>query len=138
MSARLRQVLLTILALSAAEVGVWAELAPHNWYTTFPGLGMHWLRVLGPYNQHLSRDVGGLYLALLVLSLGALRRAKDPYLVRLTGGAWVVFSLPHLIFHLAQLGMYGARHQVLNVATLGGTLLIAVALLLCPFVQEQP
>lgn len=127
-SVRVRQVVLAVLALSAADVGVWAELDPSDWYRSFPGLGMHWLSVLGPYNEHLSRDVGGLYLALLVLSVGAMFRAKDTYLVRLTGGAWAAFAIPHLIYHSAHLDMYGIRDQVLNVVTLGGTVLLAGSL----------
>jgi hypothetical protein len=128
-SVRIRQIVLAVLALSAADVGVWAELDPSGWYRTFPGFGMHWLTVLGPYNEHLSRDVGGLYLALLVLSVGAMFRAKDDYLVRLTGGAWEAFAVPHLIYHAAHLDMYGTRDQVLNVVTLGGTVLLAGYLL---------
>ena len=132
-SRRGRQVLLGVLAVSAAYVGVWATIAPHDWYEQFPGLGMHWLQVLGPYNEHLARDVGGLYLALVVISVGALARAEDASLTRICGGAWAIFSVPHLVFHLAHLSMYTTRDQILNVVTLGGTVLIAVTLLLFPY-----
>ncbi|MBO0769364.1 MAG: hypothetical protein J2O48_11835 [Solirubrobacterales bacterium] len=138
MNLRTRQVLLAALALSAAFVGVWAALAPAAWYRGFPGLGMHWLTTLGPYNQHLSRDVGGLYLALLVLSAGAVARARDVYLVRLSGGAWTVFSAGHLAFHLTHLSMLGTRDRVLNVVALGGTLVIALALLTAPMKPSEP
>jgi hypothetical protein len=121
---------LAVLVLSAADVGIWAQFAPASFYRDFPGLGLHWLTVLGPYNEHLTRDVGGLYLALFVMTAGALLRTSDAYLVRLCGGAWTVFSVGHLAFHLAHLGMYGTRDRVLNVVALGGTLLIALALLL--------
>jgi hypothetical protein len=131
-SVRTRQIVLAVLAVSAADVGIWAELDPGGWYRSFPGFGLHWLPVLGPYNEHLSRDVGGLYLALLVLSVGAAVRASDTYLVRLTAGAWLAFSIPHLIFHMAHLDMYGARDQVLNMVALGGTVLLAAWLLLAP------
>jgi hypothetical protein len=132
MSTQLRRILLVVLALSAADVGIWAQFAPASFYREFPGPGMHWLTVLGPYNEHLIRDVGGLYLALLVMTTGALVRATDAYLVRVCAGAWAVFSVGHLAFHLAHLGMYGTRDQLLNVVALGGTLLIAIALLLSP------
>ena len=98
---------------------------------------MHWLPVLGPFNEHLSRDVGGLYLALLVLSAGALWRVRDAYMVRLIAGAWTAFSLPHLLFHLRHLSMYNTRDQILNVVTLGGTLLIALALLVMPYRSSE-
>jgi hypothetical protein len=123
---------LVVLVLSAADVGIWAQFAPAGFYHDFPGLGMHWLTVLGPYNEHLTRDVGGLYLALLVITAGALMRATDAYLVRLCAGAWAVFGLGHLSFHLAHLSMYGTRDQILNVIALGGTLVVALALLLSP------
>jgi len=125
--------ILSLLALGAGYVGFWAQFAPSDWYAQFPGFGLHWLPVLGPYNQHLSRDVGGLYLALLVLSAGALWRIGDPFLTRLTGAAWTAFNLPHLIFHLAHLDMYNTRDQILNVAALGGVLLAGAALLLAPY-----
>jgi hypothetical protein len=132
MSVRTRQILLAVLAASAADVGIWAELDPRGWYRSFPGFGLHWLPALGPYNEHLSRDIGGMYLALLVVSIGAAVRASDSFLVRLTAGAWLAFSIPHLIFHMAHLDMYGARDQVLNVVALGGTVLLAAWLLLAP------
>ena len=99
-----------MLALSAADVGVWAELDPRDWYRTFPGFGLHWLPALGPYNEHLARDVGGLYLALLVLGVGTLVRARDDYLVRMAGGTWAAFAVPH---------HHGYRAQV--VADAGGS-----------------
>lgn len=62
-----------VLAVPAAYVGGWALLAPRSFFTSFPGLGYHWLVVDGPFNAHLVRDVGALYLALLVLIVGAFR-----------------------------------------------------------------
>ena len=129
--------LLGVLAVSAAFVGGWAQFAPHDWYTSFPGFGLRWVAPLGPYSEHMSRDVGGLYLALLVLSVGAGYRASDRYLSRLAGGAWAVFSLPHLIYHLGHLDMLNTRDQIGNVVTLGGTLLIALALLGLPYSNKD-
>ena len=121
-----------VLAIAAVDVGFWAQFAPSSFYREFPGLGMHWLPVLGPYNEHLTRDVGGLYLALLVITVGALIRATDAYVVRVCAGAWAVFNLGHLGFHIAHLSMYGTRDQILNVVSLAGMLLIAIVLLLSP------
>lgn len=95
-----RRWVLVLLALPGAYVGIWAHFLPASWYRSFPGFGRHWLPQLGPYNEHLSRDVGALYLALAVLSAGAAWRAGDTYLVRLTALVWLVFSVPHLIYHL--------------------------------------
>jgi hypothetical protein len=125
-----RQWLLWIIALTGAFVGAWACFAPVSWYDSFPGLGFRWLPPLGPYNEHLSRDVGALYLALTALSVGAALRPANEYLVRLTGVVWLVFSVPHLIFHLLHLDMYGPLDQVLNVVSLGLFVVIGAALVL--------
>jgi hypothetical protein len=94
---------LALLALSAAFVGFWALLAPSSFYASFPGLGFTWVSEAGPYDEHLVRDVGALYLALLVISLLA---ALRPGVVRpwVAGLAWLVFGVPHLVFHAAHAG----------------------------------
>jgi hypothetical protein len=74
---------------------------------------------LGPFNEHLARDVGALYLGLGVVGLAAALRPTDELLVRTAAAAWFVFSLPHLIFHLGHLGMYGPLDRILNIVTLG-------------------
>ena len=131
MTTTTRRTVLVLLALSAALVGPWAYFAPENWYATFPGFGHHWLPVLGPYNEHLVKDVGAMYLGLLALSLAALGRATDTYLTRTTGAAWTVFNTLHLTYHLQHLGMYQPTDQALNAITLS-TVTIASALLLLP------
>lgn len=57
-----------VLGLSAVVVGAWAAAAPRSFFSSFPLPGHHWVAPLGPYNEHLTRDVGGLYLALFVVS----------------------------------------------------------------------
>ncbi|NYJ05565.1 hypothetical protein [Petropleomorpha daqingensis] len=94
---------LALLALSAAVVGFWALFAPSSFYSSFPGLGYTWVSEAGPYDEHLVRDVGALYLALLVVTVLALLR---PAAVRpwVAGVAWLVFGVPHLVFHAAHAG----------------------------------
>ena len=61
----LRRVILWILNALGAFVGVWALAAPQAFYEAFPGIGFGaWVGVDGPFNEHLIRDVGALYLAL--------------------------------------------------------------------------
>src|SRR5215467_4535490 len=100
MSTRATRLMLVILAAGAAFVGLWAVSAPLSFYTSFPGGSHRWVAALGPYNEHLIRDVGGLYLGLLALTLGAIVR-PTPQATRLAGLAWLVFSIPHLIYHSA-------------------------------------
>lgn len=119
---------LVVLALSGASVGAWAYVAPQNWYNTFPGMGLSWLPVLGPYNEHLVTDVGGMYLGLTVLSVLTLLHLSNRTLRLTTAASWTMFNLLHLVFHLRMLHMYGTRDAVLNVIALGGVLLCSVAL----------
>lgn len=129
MTLRIQQVLLVVLGLSAALVGGWATFAAHSFYDSFPGFGHHWVSMDGPFNAHLVRDVGGLYLSLLVVTVCAVRHTN---LARIAGGAWLVFSIPHLIYHATHLHMYGTADKIENMAALGGTALIAAALLVAP------
>ena len=61
-----RRVILWILNALGAFVGVWALIAPQSFYDAFPSIGFGaWVGVDGPFNEHLIRDVGALYLALV-------------------------------------------------------------------------
>ena len=127
MRPRTSRLILQALGSSALFVGAWAEFAPSSFYRSFPGFGRHWVSAVGPYDEHLVRDVGGLYLALAVASVGALWLADR----RSTLGvalAWFAFSLPHLVFHLTHLEHFGALDQALNIAALALTALGAAAL----------
>lgn len=127
MTARETRWMLTVLAVTAAWTGPWALLAPRQFYDSFPGAGRHWIVIDGAYNEHLIRDVGAMYLALLVLSVGAAIRA-DPGTTRLAGAAWLVFGLPHLVYHGAHLGMYGNLDRVLNLLALGTSVVLGALL----------
>ncbi|PPK97391.1 hypothetical protein CLV92_104212 [Kineococcus xinjiangensis] len=123
MNPRSARAVLTLLALSTAFVGVWALLAPVSFYSGFPA-GRGWVRQDGAFNEHLIRDVGGLHLALAVVSAWAAARPR-PGSARLAGAAWLVFAVPHLLYH--------ARHlppapvdAVGNLVLLGGSAALAV------------
>jgi hypothetical protein len=128
MTTRIHQAILLILAGTGAIVGVWATGWPKGFYDAFPGFGRHWVSMDGPYNEHLVRDVGAAYLALTVLAFYALRKAL-PELVRAAGAAWLVFGVLHLAYHVGHLGMYGTTDKILNVVALGGSVVLAAALL---------
>ena len=130
MTTSARRWILLLLALTAAYTGSWATLAPQAWFDAFPGFGHHWLPILGPYDEHLARDTGGLFLALCALSIGAAFRAADGFLVRLAGVCWLVFSIPHTIYHFRHLDMYDTTDAVLNVVGLAAILVLAAVLLL--------
>jgi hypothetical protein len=128
-SITVKRAMAAVLGVSAADVGIWATAAPHSFYTSFPLPGRHWVSMAGAYDEHLVRDVGGLYLALLAVTCWAIVRATSEAF-RVTGAAWTVFSLPHLLFHATHLDGMGTLDSVVEVGSLAATLLLALALLL--------
>jgi hypothetical protein len=71
---------------------------PHSFFTDFAGFGQAWVAPLGSSNEHLVRDVGGLYVALLAFSGWAAVKG-DSGALRALGWAWLAFVLPHLALH---------------------------------------
>ncbi|MDT5372285.1 MAG: hypothetical protein QOC62_6716 [Mycobacterium sp.] len=80
---------------------------PRKWYDTFPG-----------------------YLALAVLTAGALWFAASDATVRITAAAWTTFNVLHLWYHVSTLQMYDGRDKVLVVTSLAILSLVSAALLL--------
>ncbi len=125
----LRRILLGATALVGAFVGLWAAAWPESFYDSFPGLGRVWIAVDGPFNEHLIRDVGALYLALAAASIAAaFTRGPEPG--RVVGVAWTVFGIPHLIYHAAQFGGMPVIDVIGNIIGLGGSLLLGIVLML--------
>ncbi len=124
-----RRVILWVAAAIGAYVGVWASFWPVSFYDTFPGLGRIWISVDGPFNEHLIRDVGGLYLGLAAASAAA-AFSPTPDAGRVIGVAWTVFGLPHLIYHARHFAEMAPVDAVGNAITLGGSLILGVVLLL--------
>lgn len=99
MNTIVRRIVLGILAATAAFVGTWAAALPHSFYTSFPGLGLHWVSDDGPYNEHLVRDVGGLYAGFAVAAIAAMI-GRTAVAGRVVGIGWVAFGILHLSYHL--------------------------------------
>jgi pimeloyl-ACP methyl ester carboxylesterase len=95
---RLLRIGLWVLAFSAVFPGIWAALAPRSFYDDFPGLGRSWVSPDGPYNEHLVRDVGDLYLALAIVTVGAAITLGRPF-VRAVLVAWFVSGTLHVVYH---------------------------------------
>ncbi len=108
---------LAFLLLTGLLVGVWALAVPTSFYSSFPGFGLTWVSIDGPYNEHLIRDVGAAYLMIAALSgLSIVRPAAAPPLA--VGLATMGFNVPHLVYHTTHLAMYDPLDKVLNVAVL--------------------
>ncbi|MEV0741078.1 hypothetical protein AB0I51_35240 [Streptomyces sp. NPDC050549] len=128
---RIRYVGLGLLAVASLYTGTWAYFSPTGWYANFPGLALSWLPQLGPYNEHLAKDAGAMFLALACLTLVALSQVRNTRLVQTTGAVWLVLNVLHFSYHVQHLDMYGTRDQVLNVVFLA-TLVLLAAVLLAP------
>jgi len=129
MNPRFHQTCAAVLGVTGAYVGAWALFLPHVFYTSFPGFGRHWVDTLGQYNEHLARDVGGLYCAMALMSLWAATRPSRDRL-SLLGLGWLVFNVPHALFHLDHLDVYKAADQIGNVVLLLGVTILAGLLLI--------
>ncbi|MFE1265766.1 hypothetical protein ACFW5X_35370 [Streptomyces albogriseolus] len=110
---------------------IWAYFAPETWYETFPGIGRGWLLRLGPYNEHLVKDMASLYMAMLVVTAMALRYVHDNRYVQTMGAAWLAFNVFHTLYHLQHLSMYSTGEQVAMVSLLT-SLTVLSAVLLAP------
>ena len=127
---RERQLALWFLAASAMVVGVWAQFAPASFYSSFPG-GRGWVAADGPFNEHLIRDVGGLNLALALITAAAARTMR-PDLVRVAAGATLLYAVPHLAYHATHLEPFGTGDAVGNVAGLALGVLLPLWLVISP------
>ena len=125
-----------VLAVAAAYQGVWAAGFPLSFYNDFPGPGLHWVAALGPYNEHLVRDVGALNLSLLVLSVWALRRPTREAMV-VTGGAWLIYNAIHFLWHMLHLHVFPTIDKI-GVAVTLRVLLILSILLMLPVKETKP
>ena len=56
--------------------------------------------------------------------------SRSPDAGRVIGVAWVVFGLPHLIYHASQFGQMSLVDAIGNAITLGGSLILGIVLLL--------
>jgi hypothetical protein len=96
---RWTRIALAYLALISLEVGVWAQFAPRSFYDHFPGLGRAWIRVDGPFNEHLVRDIGGLNLGLAAVLIAAMITLSRPLIVA-ASAASLLYGVPHLVYHI--------------------------------------
>ena len=106
-------------------VGLWAVLAPKNWFESFPGFDPRLVAAEPPYNEHLATDAGAGFLAtavvLLVAALWANRAAIQAALL-----AYVAFTVPHIVYHATNpADALTGFENVLNVFSLGSGLVLA-------------
>ena len=107
--------------------GLYALLAPRSFYDDFP-FGRGWVEALPSYSEHLVRDVGGLFVATAVILIAA-GYWLERRLTAVTLVAWLAFAVPHTVFHLFNLGPFGAGDAIGNAVALALTVVAPLWLL---------
>jgi hypothetical protein len=120
---------LITLAAVQGPIGLWALFAPHSFYDDFPLGRGGWVSALGPYNEHLTVDYGSLTLA-LVSVLVAAAIVMERRLVMAAAVAYLIWSVPHFVYHMFTLDEYGTGDAIGNVITLAFTVALPAAILL--------
>ncbi len=88
------------IGLLMSPAGVQAAFAPRSFFEDFP-FGRGWIAAEGgSYDEHLVRDVGGLFLALIIVTLWAAWRGE--FMVPVAA-AWLVQGVGHLAYHVGHL-----------------------------------
>lgn len=91
---------LIAIAVLMLPAGLQAAFAPRSFFDDFP-LGRGWISAgHAAYDQHLVRDVGALFLALIVVTLWCAWRREAMAGVAI---AWLVQGVLHLGYHVGHL-----------------------------------
>ena len=125
---------MALLAVNQSVVGSWAALAPRSFFDQFP-LGRGWVASLGPFNEHLVRDVGGLSLGFAFLFAIAVITPR-PVLVRASLFSWLVPATTHLTFHLDHLQGFSGIDAATQSAGLALAVLLPAAVLCLTHSEE--
>jgi hypothetical protein len=119
---------LLTLAVAQGPLGLWALFAPKSFYEDFPPGRGGWVSTLGPYNEHMTIDYGALTLALVTVLVAA-AVTLERRLVLLAASAYLVWSVPHFIYHMITLDQYGTGDAIGNAVTLAVTVVLPLAVI---------
>jgi hypothetical protein len=89
---------------------------------------------LGPYDEHLVRDVGAFELGLTIVAVFAIV-TLERRLVQAALAAFLVSGILHLVYHLSNTGPLSTADNVLSLAGLAVGAIVPVALL--PLTRER-
>jgi hypothetical protein len=119
---RVAQISLGLIALFMAPAAVPATFTPRSFFDDFP-LGRHWISGTGDaYNEHLVRDVGGLFAAMIIVTVWTLWR-RHP--TRPIATAWLIQGALHFWFHSHHLHGYQTTDRLGLVASLAAIPVLA-------------
>ncbi len=112
---------LGFVSIMELVIGAWSQFAPESFYSDFPTVDL-----TPPYSEHFLRDFGGATLAIaLVLVVATVRPTRGFAL--LAGSAYLVFALPHLLFHVGHLEHATGDQAVLLTGSLVAGIVAAAA-----------
>ena len=123
---RIARWLLGALALFMAPTALQATFTPRAWFDDFP-LGRGWISAGDQvYDEHLVRDVGVLFLSLIVVTLWSVVTGRGLVPVAI---AWLVQGSLHLVYHVGHLDGLGGADKAALVASLVSVPVFAAAAL---------
>ncbi len=91
---------LILIAVPQLITGLWATVAPRNWYDHFPGIGPSLVAAEPPFNAHLTTDAGAGFLttAVALLAAAVVGRRNGVYIALLS---YLVLAIVHFTYHVA-------------------------------------
>ena len=126
-SPKLARVCLVVIAVFMLPTGLQAGFTPRTFYDGFP-FGRSWVPVAGgAYDEHLVRDVGILFLALIIITLWTAWRGANTGIVAF---AWLVQGVGHLVFHAGHLDGLDTADRIGLLASLAVVPVLALVALL--------
>lgn len=115
------------LGVGALAQGAWAYFASRSFYDDFPLEGVGWVSALGPFNEHLTTDVGAALLGMGAVAI-AVGRAGTASAIRAIAAAFAIFGATHLAFHLGELEPFSLGSAAAQVISLAAVVLLPVVL----------
>ena len=106
---RTERIALALIGLFMLPAGLQAAFVPRSFFDDFP-LGRGWISHQGdPYNEHLVRDVGALFLALIIVTGWTVWKRRPG---RSVAVAWLVQGVLHLVYHAGHLDGFGTADKI--------------------------
>jgi hypothetical protein len=113
-------------------VGLVATLSPRAFYDYVP-----WVDLIPPFSEHLMRDYGAMNLSLALVFVVA-SVTTERRMVRIALAAYLLFAIPHLIFHLTHLEHFATGAAVRQTILLTLAVLLPVGLLILTLWRPRP
>lgn len=132
---RIQNLALLVIAITMFPVGVQAAFAPRSFFDDFP-LGRGWIaKEGGAYNEHLVRDVGVLFLALVIVTAWTALRSRP---ARPVAVAWLVQGVLHVVYHADHLDGYKTVDKIGLIGSLALVPVLALVALWAGWSRPKP